>query len=171
MGVSSRRDAEVAEVYASSASGLIGYLTVLTGSRADAEELAQDAFVKLLQHWSKVREYDDPVAWLRQVATRAAISRARRRQVATLGLRRLSTGATLATPGPSGTVEHSVDIGAALATLPVPQRAVVLLHYVHDLSVVEIASLLGVAAGTVKSRLSRARTALAPLLEDDHELL
>ncbi|MFT3872495.1 MAG: sigma-70 family RNA polymerase sigma factor [Nocardioides sp.] len=160
----------MAEVYASSARGLVGYLTVLTGSRTDAEELTQDAFVKLLQHWPKVREYDDPVAWLRQVATRAAISRARRRQVATLGLRRLSTTAPLTTPGPSATVEHSVDVDAALATLPLTHRAVVLLHYLHDLSVAEIASLLGVAPGTVKSRLSRARSALAPLLEEDHEL-
>ena len=59
----------------------------------------------------------------------------------------------------------------ALRRLPEAQREVVALHYLADLPVVEIADLLGVAEGTVKSRLMRGREALAALLseEDDHE--
>jgi RNA polymerase sigma factor (sigma-70 family) len=53
---------------------------------------------------------------------------------------------------------------AALAELDRPQREVVVLHYLVDLSVAEIAATLGIAQGTVKSRLSRSRSRLAPLL-------
>ena len=151
----------LAEFYGATCPGLIGYLTVLGGNRADAEEIAQESFVRLLEHWPRIAEYDDPRAWLRQVATRMLISRARRRKVARLGLRRLG-GATVSEP-PTG---DRLDLAAALATLPVGWRAVVLLHHVDDLPLEEIASLLEIPVGTVKSRLSRARAALAPLVSE-----
>jgi RNA polymerase sigma-70 factor (ECF subfamily) len=127
----------VAELYAAVCPGLIGYLTVLGGNRADAEEIAQEAFVRLLESWAKVAEYDDPRAWLRQVATRMLISRARRRKVARLALPRL--GGATTTAAPTG---DRLDLAAALATLPIESRAVVLLHHVHDLPVEEIADQL-----------------------------
>jgi len=151
----------VAELYAAVCPGLIGYLTVLGGNRADAEEIAQEAFVRLLESWRKVSEYDDPRAWLRQVATRMLISRARRRKVARLALPRL--GGAMAIEAPTG---DRLDLAAALATLPIGSRAVVLLHHVHDLPVEEIADQLRIPVGTVKSRLSRARATLAPLVSE-----
>ena len=120
----------LAEFYGATCPGLIGYLTVLGGNRADAEEIAQESFVRLLEHWPRVSEYDDPRAWLRQVATRMLISRARRRTVARLGLRCLG-GATVSEP-PTG---DRLDLAAALAGVRaawdddghvVPQRLVVL---------------------------------------------
>ncbi len=80
--------------------------------------------------------------------------------MAVLG-RRASTQPQVTGPG------HDVELGAALASLPVDQRAVLVLHHLHDLSVAEVAELLHVPNGTVKSRLSRARAALAPLLADE----
>ena len=151
----------VAELYAAACPGLIGYLTVLGGNRADAEEIAQEAFVRLLERWPRVSEYDDPRGWLRLVATRMLISRARRRKVARLALPRL--GGATTTEAPSG---ERLDLADALATLPVGSRAVVLLHHVHDLPVEEIATQLRIPVGTVKSRLSRARAALAPLVSE-----
>jgi RNA polymerase sigma-70 factor (ECF subfamily) len=159
-----RNDAalELAQLYATAGPRLVGYLTVLTGSADDAEEIAQDAFAQALRHWSKVRDYDQPTAWLYRVATRLAISRGRRATVARRGLTRLRAV-------PQDRVEHPVDdrvdLDAALATLPVEQRAVLLLHHVHDLPVKEVARRLGIAEGTVKSRLARARAALHPLLD------
>ncbi len=158
---------EVGVVYARSCGRLIGLLTVMGGSATDAEEIAQDAFVKLLEKWPTVREYDDVDAWLRMVAVRMLISRSRRRSVATAGLARLRARAEPLTR--PGTDAERVDLVAALATLPVSHRAALLLHHVHDLPVDEVARILRVPTGTVKSRLSRARSALAPLLSDSTE--
>ena len=134
---------------------------MLGGNRADAEEVAQEAFVRLLENWPKVSQYEDPRAWLRQVATRMLISRARRRKVALLALPRL--GGATTTDAPTG---DRLDLAVALATLPIGSRAVVLLHHVYDLPIKEIADQLHVPVGTVKSRLSRARAALAPLVSE-----
>jgi RNA polymerase sigma-70 factor (ECF subfamily) len=57
-----------------------------------------------------------------------------------------------------------VDVSRALATLPLSQREVVVLHHLLDLPVEQVAAELGVPIGTVKSRLARARSALTPLL-------
>lgn len=163
IGVRDDPTAQVAELYAVACPGLIGYLTVLTASRADAEEIAQDTFVQALRHWSRIRRYDDPVAWLHRVATRLAISRSRRAQVARRGLHTLRTGLG----GPvDDSPETRFDLEAALTSLPVDHRAVLLLHHVHDLPVTEVARVLGIPTGTVKSRLARARSALQPLLDD-----
>ena len=124
----------VAELYAAACPGLIGYLTVLGGNRSDAEEVAQEAFVRLIESWPKVAHYEEPRAWLRQVATRILISRARRRNVARLALPRLGSPTT--TEAPTG---DRLDLAAALATLPIGSRAVILLHHVHDLPVEQIA--------------------------------
>jgi len=155
-------ESEVAVVYARASPSLIGLLTVMGGSRADAEEIAQDAFVKLLEHWGKVSEYDDVDAWLRTVGVRMLVSRHRRRSVATLGLRKLAAREDVAPTAEAA----RLDVATAIASLPVSQRAVVLLHHVHDLPVDEVAALLRVPPGTVKSRLARARAAMAPLLTD-----
>lgn len=160
MDVESER---VAEVYARACGPLIGLLTVLGGSSADAEEVAQDAFVKLLEHWPKVRDYEDVDGWLRTVAVRLLISRQRRRTVATLGLRRLAARPATGAAGPP---DARLDLDAALQALPLGQRAVLLLHHVHDLPVDEVAALLRLPVGTVKSRLSRARAAVVPLLTE-----
>jgi len=154
---------EVSEVYARAGRPLIGLLTVMGGSSADAEEVAQDAVVRLLENWSKVRHYEDVEGWLRTVAVRLLISRQRCHSVARLGLPRLAARTVTETPAPD---PDGLDLREALAALPLEQRAVLLLHHVHDLPVSEVAAMLRVAEGTVKSRLSRARAALAPRLNE-----
>lgn len=154
---------QVAEFYVAACPRLIGYLTVLTGSRTDAEEIAQDTFVQALRHWSRIRKYDDPTAWLHRVATGMAISRARRAQVARRGLRKL--GADLA-DSVDVSPETRLDLDAALTNLPINHRAVLLLHHVNDYPIKAVARMLGIPQGTVKSRLARARAALQPMLDD-----
>lgn len=157
------RDDGVAELYAAACPRLVGLLTVIGGSHADAEEVAQESFVRLLEQWPKVRTYEDPEGWVRTVAIRMLVSRQRRRITAATGLRRLgSRFQAVELP-----VEPDTDLAAALATLPVAHRAVLVLHHVDDLAVDEVAALLRIPVGTVKSRLSRARAALAPLLDDE----
>ncbi len=168
-------DLEVEELYAEAYRPLVGLLTVIGGSPTDAEEVAQDAFVRLLERWSRIRRYDDPAAWVRTVAVRMLISRHRRTLVAAAGLRRLAGQADHADrtdPADSGVASASgdtVDVAAALARLPEPQRAVVVLHHVCDLSVETIADQLRLPTGTVKSRLGRGRAALSTMLPDPQE--
>lgn len=162
-GVRDEQTLQVAEFYSAACPRLIGYLTVLTGSRADAEEIAQDTFVQALRHWQRIRRYDDPTAWLLRVSTRLVISRGRRGQVARRGVARI--GARLE-ESVDVSPDSRLDLDVALTSLPVEHRAVLLLHHVHDLSIAEVSRMLGIPEGTVKSRLARARAALQPLLDD-----
>jgi RNA polymerase sigma-70 factor (ECF subfamily) len=151
------------DLYAASYGRLVQVLTLVAGSRAEAEDVVQEAFVRLVPRWSKISTYDDPEAWVRSVAFKILSNRFRRSRNAAAASRRASHGAQ--TSEVSG---DSVDVARALAALPIGQRQVVVLHHLLDLSVAEIASTLGVPAGTVKSRLSRARDALAPLLREEN---
>ncbi len=159
---------EVAALYAQSSSRLIGLLASIGGSRSDAEEVAQDAYVKLLTRWHEIGSYEDPEGWVRTVAIRLLISRSRRAKVAARGLARLASRAPATTCVLS---EDSAAVSAALMTLPAKQRVVVVLHHVMDLSLDDIAAQLEIPVGTVKSRLGRARAALAPMLSDTEEVV
>lgn len=142
------------------------YLYAACGDRAEAQDVAQEAFARAWQHWSRVGGYDDPEAWVRTVAWRLMINRWR-------GLRRWL--AARARMGPPAEVTGSpspdrVAVVEALQRLPKPQRQVIALHYMLDMSVRDIAEFVGAPEGTVKVRLSRARTTLARLLgEQDQE--
>jgi len=153
--------ADPRELYAACYGRLVQALTLVAGSRAEAEDVVQEAFVRLVPRWSKISSYDDPEAWVRGVAFRILSNRFRRARNAAAASRR--TSQAVQTSEVSG---DSVDIGRALAALPIEQRQVVVLHHLLDLPVADIASTLGVPVGTVKSRLSRARDALAPLLRE-----
>lgn len=158
--------AEVAALYRRTWPRLIGLLISVGGTRADAEEVAQDAYVKLLDRWDKIRRYDDPEAWVRAVAVRTLVSRLRRQQVAARALAKLSGRPTDVQPPD----DDALDVAAALAQITPTQRAVAVLYYVMDLSIEQIADELQLPRGTVKSRLARARQALAPLLEVEEEV-
>jgi RNA polymerase sigma-70 factor (ECF subfamily) len=121
----------------------------------------QDAFVRLIGQWQRVSRYDDPEAWLRTVALGRISNRRRKARNGVRAL--LRYGPSPAEPGPS---PDPVDVDRALTALPRAQRAAIVLQHL-GLTVDQIAGELGVPVGTVKSRLSRARAALAPLLSED----
>lgn len=150
---------EFGVVYAASRARLVGQLTAVTGSFAEAEELVQDAFAKAFVRWSRVGRLDNPELWVRQVAFRAAINRWRHLRI----VQRHRPRTALA-PEPSG---DTVDLIRALRQLRPTQRAVLVLHYVADLSIEEIAGQLGRPTGTVKAQLSRGRRSLAALLREE----
>jgi RNA polymerase sigma-70 factor, ECF subfamily len=153
-------DEALRALYASAYPRLVGVLAVAAGDRVEAEDVVQEAFIRLLPRWEAIGRYDDPEAWLRKVAFRLLSTRRRR---ARLG-RRLAGQEIAGTPAPSA---DRVDISRALAALPVQQRVVVVLHHLLDLPVDVVAAELGIPVGTVKSRLSRARQALSPLLDSE----
>ena len=153
---------DVADLFAAMYPRLVVMLYATCGDQADAEDAAQEAFTKALGNQRKFLRLDSPEAWLRTVALNHLRNGWRHHDV----VRRLRHKV----PGPQGAFELGPDhvaIMAALAGLDRPQREVVVLHYLVDLSVAEIADTLGIAQGTVKSRLSRSRDRLAPLLAEE----
>lgn len=149
------------ELYAASYARLVSVVGAVCGDRHLAEEAVQEAFVRLLGNWAKVSRYDDPEAWLRHVALRQVSNRRRKAVNGVKALLRHGPPPDVAPPGPD-----EVDLDRALATLPTAQRAVLVLHRI-GLDNEAVAAALDVPLGTVKSRLARARAALAPLLRDD----
>jgi RNA polymerase sigma-70 factor (ECF subfamily) len=150
------------ELYAGSYARLVGLVTLAAGDRNEAEEVVQEAFVRLVPQWHRVAGYEAPEAWVRGVALRLLSNRARQLRNRRAALARHGTATPVA--GPSG---DAVDVTRALATLSLPQRQVVVLHHLIGLDVKAVARELRIPEGTVKSRLSKARALLQPLLTED----
>ncbi len=148
--------------YQASARRVVLYLYAFCGDLTDAQDLAQEAYARAWQHWPKVSGYDNPEGWVRATGWRLAANRFR-------GLRRRWAAQARLGPPDVETASPSPDrvaVVAALQQLPAAQRQAVALHYLLDMSVNDIVRHTGAPAGTVKARLSRARTALADLLGD-----
>ena len=139
---------------------LTAQIHAYVGSRAEAEDTVQEAFLRTWQRWPVVSRYDDPVAWVRRVAWNLATSRLRRITTAARVLRHQRPPE----PVPGADPDH-VALVAALRRLPERQRQVIVLHHIADVSVAEIAETLGVPRGTVLSWLSRGRARLAEHLD------
>ncbi|MFI0789582.1 SigE family RNA polymerase sigma factor [Streptomyces lydicus] len=145
-------------------SALLHLAHLLTGGdRHRAEDLLQEALVKLWFAWPRVAE-QAPEAYVRRVLTRAAARSARRRWWGERPVERLpelpEAGDVVAA------VEERARLGAALALLPVRQRAAVVLRYYEDLSEVQVAEALGCPVGTARSLASRGVKRLRQLLGD-----
>ncbi|MGA9747634.1 MAG: RNA polymerase sigma factor [Nocardioides sp.] len=154
--------ADVADLFEALYPRLVVVLYATCGHQGDAEDAVQEAFTKALRNQRKFVSLDSPEAWLRTVALNHLRNGWRHHAV----VRRLRSKV----PGLQASFELGTDhvaIMAALAELERPQREVVVLHYLVDLSVAEIATTLGIAQGTVKSRLSRSRDRLAALLTEE----
>ena len=129
---------------------LVRLLTGVLGDAAAAEDAAQDALLHALRHLHQLR---DPAAfypWLRRAAVRIALRQRPRAEAAT------ETPAHFR-PGPSAVVETRVLVAQILASLPAELRAVLVLREMEQLDYQEIAGLLDVPIGTVRSRLFAAR--------------
>ena len=142
---------------------LVVQLYAVTGSLDEAEDLVQEAFVRAAASGRRFLAVDNPEAWLRTTAVNAHRSRWRKLRNGRRAQERL-----LPPRDPAGLEEH-LEIIDALRALPELQRQVIALHYLADLPVEQIAAELGVPSGTVKSRLSRGREALAGQLTRTEE--
>lgn len=134
---------------------------LLTGSRAAAEDLVQEALARSWRVWESIERQDAPEVYVRRVMVNTYTSWARRRWAGEVP--------TDALPEPRGEgsprdatdvldVAHGVRL--ALADLPPRQRAVLVLRFYDDLTEAQVADVLGCALGTVKSQASRALAAL-----------
>jgi len=153
--------AEFTDFYAASYQRLVGQLYAMIGDQSEAQDAVQEAFVRAWAHRGKLDRNGAPEAWVRVTAWRIAASRWRR---ARDGLR---LGALTAPPeSTAGPTPDRVAFIELLRKLPAEQRRALVLHYLCDLSVDQVAAETGARVGTVKARLARGRTALTPYLRD-----
>ncbi len=139
---------------------VVGLAYALTGSRTAAEELAQEAFVAAFRRWNDLVAYDEPGAWVRRVLVNRCRSWGRRRAAEIRAITRLRGRRQ-----PLARLEPVDDeFWAAVRSLPARQAQVVALHYLEDISVAEIAEVLGITSGSVKTHLHRGRRRVAVTL-------
>jgi RNA polymerase sigma-70 factor (sigma-E family) len=157
-GVVGWEDSQFPEFFASQYAGLrrLGFL--LTGDWSAGEELAQDALVRVYWRWALVRRQERPEAYARKVLINRHRSLLRRLRLEV----RHASQARVETAD-AGQREELLVVWAAIRRLPTRQRAVVVLRYYEDLPELEVARLLGIPVGTVKST---AKRALARLRSD-----
>lgn len=138
---------------------VVRVVTAVCGDRQRAEDAVQEALVDV---WTKGRRVDDVARWV----TTAAVNRARSRWRSLSAERRAFQRLAARTPDTLDEAPFPFDarLAEALGALPRAQREVVALHYLLDLSVVDICAFLGVADGTVKTHLHRARSTLRAAL-------
>jgi len=149
------------EFYGAAFGRLVGQLFLVTGDLHEAEDVVQEAFARAAERWSTIRTYDLPEAWIRRVALNLAASAARRRR------RWLAVRVRLAQPPELPPASDEVlELLQALGRLPMSQRQPLVLHYLLQLPVEQVARELGISTGSVKARLFRGRQALAAQLTD-----
>ena len=156
-------DSELATFVAAERQRLVGMLALYVGDERTAEELAQDAIVRLCQHWPRVRRMSDPRAWLNRVAINLANSWFRRRAAERRAtIRRGSTDEVV-----HESLSTTIVVRELVASLPPRQRAALVLRYYVGMSVAETAAAMGCAEGTVKALAHRAIGALRASLEPE----
>lgn len=142
----------------------------ILGDEADARDAAQDTFVAAWRHIRKLRDADHFDAWLQRVAVNAArmTHRARRRR----GVREIPSsrmaGGLPELPAATRDADRDAQVlDGAMRRLPLAQREILVLHHLDGRSVVELADILEVPSGTVKSRLHTARQALQAAIDTE----
>lgn len=143
-------DPRFAELYEAEFEDVFRAAYALCGDRSLAEDAAQEAFARALERWGRLRDRPWVTGWVVSTALNVARRALRRRP------------APRPDPGPPAPEpETAMDVVRAIRDLPRRQQQAVVLRYVADLPVSEVASAMGCEAGTVKAHLSKAREALA----------
>jgi len=144
------------EFVAAEFTNILALALAVLHDRDDAVDVAQETMARTFARWDVVATLDRPGAWTRRVALNLVTDTLRRRT------RRQRLHLRLRSQPPSigdepGTIEWDRTFWAEVAALPKRQRDVVVLHYVDDLAIADIAAIVDSPEGTVKSDLSRAR--------------
>ena len=145
------------ELYVREFGSIVALAYALSGSRAAAEDLAQEAFLAAHRNWEKVGDLDAPGAWVRRVAVNMSVSAFRRRVAETKALARMAFGHQQIVPELSA---DDAEFWRAVRSLPRRQAQVIALRYLEDLTLAEIAQILGTSDGTVKKQLHDGRRAV-----------
>ncbi|HVL82636.1 MAG TPA: SigE family RNA polymerase sigma factor [Actinomycetota bacterium] len=158
------RDAALVRLFNEEYGRVVRVAFLIVQDRHAAEELAQEAFVRVWRRWGAVRDPEAAAAFLRRTVVNLARSKIRRlvleRRVAS-EQRRSGVSEPDAAP--------RLDALRALRALPVRQRACVVLRYYEDMTEAETAAALGISVGTVKSQTHKALKRLATLLGGEQD--
>jgi RNA polymerase sigma-70 factor (sigma-E family) len=150
--------------------GLLRLAYTLTGNRADAEDVVQEALARALPRWSRISRADDVDAYVRRMVVNANTSwwrRWRRRESPVPELRDgIHDGVVDA---PSDAFDDHRRLWLACQALPEVQRTAVVLRYYEQLEYAEIADLTGVREGSVRARVSRGIAALRVAMGENDE--
>jgi RNA polymerase sigma-70 factor, ECF subfamily len=159
----SPRDYE--DVYARTYGRLVGQLTVITGNPQEAQDAVQEALFRAWLRWSRISRYQDPEGWIRRVAINVATSRWRR-------IRRIVPLPTESESRDDPRIDLIPEVLALLGTMaqvPRRERQALVLFYLADLSVQEVADSMSIRMGTAKALLSRGRQHLSLLLAEGEQ--
>lgn len=146
---------------------LVGGLTLHSGSRSAAEELAQETLVRVWENWRKVSTMASPTGWTWRVAMNLTRSRWRRTDAERRALERTAARGAAAESGVGPDLADAMAVREAVSQLPERQKRALILRYWADLPVDDVAELMGCAPGTVKSHTFKAVEALRGLLDLD----
>jgi RNA polymerase sigma-70 factor (ECF subfamily) len=138
----------------------------IVGDASDAQDAVHDAFVTAWQKWSTLRDPSRFEPWFQRILVNTCRNLIRRRSRLTVTSIPVEDATIGADDADAGMQDRDL-IGTALARLDADHRVVLALRYHRDLTVDEIARLLAIPAGTVKSRLHHAQRRLATILEAD----
>lgn len=147
---------------------LVRLAYLLLGNQALAEEVVQDAFVKLQLRWGGLRHVDKAPAYLRSVVLNGARSALRHRKVVDrYDARRTAEPASVSPESAAMAAFDHDQIVAAMRRLPDRQREALALRYYLDLSEADMARAMDVSPGSVKTHVHRGLAGLARLLEEE----
>jgi RNA polymerase sigma-70 factor (sigma-E family) len=165
-----RQDVRVTELYSPHYRALVRLAMLLVGDVPTAEEVVQDAFVAMRDAGRRLRNPENALAYLRQAVVNRSRSVLRHRAVVDKNLRKAPLDMPSAEYGALILLERS-EVVAAFRGLPERQREAIVLRYYGELSEAEIAALMNISRGAVKTHTARGMTSLRAALETGYTRL
>ena len=159
-------DRVVTAIYSEHYRSLVRLAAFLVRDNATAEEVVQDSFVAMHGAWRRLRDTDKALSYLRQSVVNRSRSVLRHRIVVDKNTPKPPPDMPSAEHGAIIQLERSAVV-TALRALPERQREALVLRYYGDMSEAQIASVMGISRGAVKSHTARAMSALRTVLERD----
>ncbi len=159
-------DRAVTAIYSEHYRSLVRLAAFLVRDNATAEEVVQDSFVAMHGAWRRLRDTDKALSYLRQSVVNRSRSVLRHRIVVDKNTPKPPPDMPSAEHGAIIQLERSAVV-TALRALPERQREALVLRYYGDMSEAQIASVMGISRGAVKSHTARAMSALRVVLERD----
>jgi RNA polymerase sigma-70 factor (sigma-E family) len=159
-------DRAVTELYGTQYRALVRLAALLVRDVATAEEVVQDSFIAMHASWRRLRDTDKALSYLRQSVVNKSRSVLRHRVVMDRNAPKPAPDVPSAEHGAITLLERS-SVVEALRKLPVRQREALVLRYYADMSEAQIASVMGISRGAVKSHTARGMTSLRTVLEGE----